>query len=1366
MTTEFKLNPVVGELDLVLDATAIDHGGLTGLSDDDHTQYILADGTRAFTGTVTGVAPSADLHLATKKYVDDNAGGYTNLTSFVDQTAWRVFYSNTDGDVTELALGADGTFLKSNGATSAPSFATPAGSGDVSKVGTPVDDQVGVWTGDGTIEGTANFTYDGTDLNVKGQDIDVVVTETDSDLTTRLNKTDTSSVGQRFNEIDTTSAGYGLDFDGDNDYIDLGSITSSDDLCLNGTNFTISVWLKPTFSGMDNSCRIIDKSSGGSVANGWGCWLGTNGSAAIGAAGSWYTSAASLITGNGSTWNHVVFRSKGSAWEVWVNGVKDTGGSYTGSWTHPPSNTTNARIGSWNHSTGREYKGVMDQLVVWKTDIADSDITDLYNSGNGVYVSTSESFATSTTSMGSNMASLWNMNEGTGTNVADDSTNSIDGTMTNMAAEDWVTGHIDVPSTSEYNVWKHEDGEILTLGTATTTQKILGSSVGIDQTSPVAKLDILADTTDQVTQLMKLAGSQTADAFVINNSSDTELFSIDKDGNIDGEDITGSTITGTAFSGGTFSGTTGTFSSTVQAEHLYSTDDAVIDDALSVGGNLTTALTQNSIPFIGTAGLLTEDTTNLVWDDTNNRIGVGTNSPGAVVDVLIDNSGEVGQIIKGAVSQSADLLRLTDSGDNKAFFVHPDGYTAVNTDSHQTTVNGSTINNMLLVRNDALVNYGDITAWKVGTTATKGARWGTYRARTSEAALADGDYIGEFAFFGHDGTDYQWASRIHSEVDGTVSANTVPMALVFTTSQTNSTGLTERMRITADGDVGIGDNDPGARLHVVPGSSKALILEDGNNDLINIDSSAGAGGDMLRFTTDGELTIGVVSPDTTVNGTTIENKILVRNDDSVNYGDITIEKQATGGNGPRWGTYRSRASGTAVADGDTIGEFDFFGHDGTDYEWSARFRAVVDGTVSANKVPMALVFESSDDNSSSLTEAMRLSSNGNVGFNVTDPDERLEMNGWLKAFAASPATYNGIIFGSDGGFVGALAAGATSSAFFFEDAGNFGIRKDTRANILAKTGVGTELLTITPSGNIGINQSSPNAQAGIHMTDVGDLWMVDSTQDIRIVIGEGINANQYGVVQWDRTNNWLEFYTQASGADAFRIDGSGELSMPQDSKKFYWGAGKDVSISYDGTDMKIITDEVAASDLVIDCGTQKTIELAEVVWDDLVINPSALRLPASNPPSTQAYKGGQVLSFEDNGGDDVIYFNAQLPHTYKEGTDIKFHVHWTIDTNGSAGGAENVKWDLTYSWVNANGSFPAESSGTVTVDVQNDSADDHMIDGVATLTGTGKTVSSVLICSLTRDTSVANNYGGHAYLLSADFHHEIDTMGSRQEFTK
>lgn len=49
--------PVVLDANGQLDSSfinegAIDHGNLTGLLDDDHTQYILVDGTRAFTGDV------------------------------------------------------------------------------------------------------------------------------------------------------------------------------------------------------------------------------------------------------------------------------------------------------------------------------------------------------------------------------------------------------------------------------------------------------------------------------------------------------------------------------------------------------------------------------------------------------------------------------------------------------------------------------------------------------------------------------------------------------------------------------------------------------------------------------------------------------------------------------------------------------------------------------------------------------------------------------------------------------------------------------------------------------------------------------------------------------------------------------------------------------------------------------------------------------------------------------------------------------------------------------------------------------------------------------------------------------------------
>lgn len=52
----------------------IDHGGLAGLGDDDHTIYTKADGTRAFTGKVSYSSHpsfSSNTELVDKKYVDD-----------------------------------------------------------------------------------------------------------------------------------------------------------------------------------------------------------------------------------------------------------------------------------------------------------------------------------------------------------------------------------------------------------------------------------------------------------------------------------------------------------------------------------------------------------------------------------------------------------------------------------------------------------------------------------------------------------------------------------------------------------------------------------------------------------------------------------------------------------------------------------------------------------------------------------------------------------------------------------------------------------------------------------------------------------------------------------------------------------------------------------------------------------------------------------------------------------------------------------------------------------------------------------------------------------------------------------------------
>jgi len=170
-----------------------------------------------------------------------------------------------------------------------------------------------------------------------------------------------------------------------------------------------------------------------------------------------------------------------------------------------------------------------------------------------------------------------------------------------------------------------------------------------------------------------------------------------------------------------------------------------------------------------------------------------------------------------------------------------------------------------------------------------------------------------------------------------------------------------------------------------------------------------------------------------------------------------------------------------------------------------------------------------------------------------------------------------------------------------------------------------------------------------------------------------------------------------------------------------------------------------------------------VVYEDLRFPSSGQKNVGS--PTPTAYKGGQVLALASN-VDQGVYFAAQIPHAYKLGSEIEVHLHIVLPTAGAGAGVENLKFDFTYSWANISALFPTEETLTVTVDVQNYIAHKHYVIELGDIDGTGKTSSSMMICSLTRDTTVADDYASSIYLLETDFHYQIDTVGSRQEYIK
>ena len=166
--------------------------------------------------------------------------------------------------------------------------------------------------------------------------------------------------------------------------------------------------------------------------------------------------------------------------------------------------------------------------------------------------------------------------------------------------------------------------------------------------------------------------------------------------------------------------------------------------------------------------------------------------------------------------------------------------------------------------------------------------------------------------------------------------------------------------------------------------------------------------------------------------------------------------------------------------------------------------------------------------------------------------------------------------------------------------------------------------------------------------------------------------------------------------------------------------------------------------------------------DDFQVQISGAKLVGADTPVWVDYKGSQVLAFKKD-AINKIAFTAQLPHAYMQASNIQFHIHITYP-NGNAG---NSVWQMTHSWAAINAAFPTETTPTAVTIASPASVDTHKVHDVATLTGTGKSISSQVLCSLARlGTDASDTYDDYVYLTGADFHIVKDSLGSISEYTK
>lgn len=103
------------------------------------------------------------------------------------------------------------------------------------------------------------------------------------------------------------------------------------------------------------------------------------------------------------------------------------------------------------------------------------------------------------------------------------------------------------------------------------------------------------------------------------------------------------------------------------------------------------------------------------------------------------------------------------------------------------------------------------------TTASGGGGIVAYHNNAAGALPNSGDRLGYILFGGYDGTTPRNAAGVTARTEGAWSSTSTPAFFSFETTPAGSLTRLERMRVTGDGNVGIGTTTPTQKLNIVGG---------------------------------------------------------------------------------------------------------------------------------------------------------------------------------------------------------------------------------------------------------------------------------------------------------------------------------------------------------------------------------------------------------------------------------------------------------------------------------------------------------------------------------------------------------------------
>lgn len=275
-----------------------------------------------------------------------------------------------------------------------------------------------------------------------------------------------------------------------------------------------------------------------------------------------------------------------------------------------------------------------------------------------------------------------------------------------------------------------------------------------------------------------------------------------------GTDTSWATVTQTTFSAGTtgFTPNTATSGTVTLAGTL---------NIANGGTGTSTAFTTGSVVFAGASGTYTQDNANLFWDDTNNRLGIGTTSPTGALDITKSTNGNAFVVnalggsnpnftVQGSGEQTFRLYNSASTGSTRtsvklASRLNTDWEWIAYTDAAGTGINDLTIANLAgtALSIDASRNLKFDSGYGSAATAYGCRAWVNFNGTGTVAIRASGNVTSITDL----GTGYYQINFTTAIIDGNYCTNVTGSVATSSSTPvpavaTNTAPATTNVRIT------------------------------------------------------------------------------------------------------------------------------------------------------------------------------------------------------------------------------------------------------------------------------------------------------------------------------------------------------------------------------------------------------------------------------------------------------------------------------------------------------------------------------------------------------------------------------------------